>query len=304
MPKIRINSRTFEISNLNKIIFPNDNITKGEVIGYYMRIADRILPHLKNRPLTIFRYPDGIAQEGFVQQEASDFFPDWVGKAKLKKRGGGTIEHFICSDCATLAYLVNLAAVSFHVWLSSANQPGRPDRMVFDLDPPGDDFEPARFAARTVRDILAELGAPSYVMTTGSRGLHVVVPLNQTSDFEKIREKAREIADIAVGQHPDKLTTEIRKEKRAGRLYIDISRNAYGQTTVAPYSLRAKRGAPVATPLGWNELSNRSLTSQRYTILSIFRRVETVGDPWLEMDRNSISIDKISPRLAKAFGRR
>ncbi len=304
MPKIRINSRTFEISNLNKIIFPNENITKGEIIGYYMRIAQKILPHLANHPLTIFRYPDGIAQDGFIQQGASDFFPDWIRRAKLKKRGGGTVDHIVCSDCATLAYLLNLAAVSFHVWLSSADRPARPDRMVFDLDPPGENFESARFGARVVRDILAELGAPTYVMTTGSRGLHIVVPLNQTSDYETVREMAREIAEIAAGHYPDRLTTEIRKEKRGGRLYVDISRNAYGQTTIAPYSLRAKRGAPVATPLSWNELSSKFLTSQKYSFFNIFNRVETVGDPWLEMDRNRISIEKFRLEVSKVFERR
>jgi bifunctional non-homologous end joining protein LigD len=294
MPKLRIDSHSFEISNLDKIIFPRDKITKGELIGYYMKVADKMLPHIKDKPITLFRYPDGISRDGFVQQEASDYFPDWIKRAKLKKKGGGTIEHVLCDNAATLAYLANQGTVTIHAWLSTADKPENPNRMIFDLDPSDNDFEPACRAARLFREMLNELGAPSYIMTTGSRGLHVVVPLDGSGDFESARAMAREIANLAASRHPDELTSEIRKEKRKGRLFIDVARNAFGQTAVAPYSLRAIEGAPVATPLDWDELSNKSLTSRTYTISNIFKRLGQTDDPWREIEKKGISLRKIS----------
>lgn len=301
MAKLRINSHSFEISNLDKIIFPDDDITKEQLIGYYMKVASTMLPHVKDRPLTLSRYPNGITHEGFVQQEASGYFPDWIKTVKLNKRGGGTIEHIVCDDAATLVYLANQGVVTFHTWLSTTDKPECPDRMIFDLDPPDDSFELARLAAQTFQAVFTELKMASFIMTTGSRGLHVAVPLDRTNDFEEVRVKAREIASLVADRHPDKLTSEIRKEKRGGRLFIDIARNSFGQTAVAPYSLRAKPGAPVATPLSWNEISNRSLNSQKYTLSNIFERLETVGDPWHQIAKEGISLDRI--KLEKVSGK-
>jgi len=295
---MRVGRRTIELSNRDKVFFPVDNITKGDLIDYYYKISESMLPHLKARPVIMHRFPDGIDGEGFYQQEISDYFPEWIDRITVKKEGG-TISHAVCQSAATLVYLANQACVTPHVWLSKKDGLDYPDLMVFDLDPPADDFEPVRHAAHLLRRFLDELGIESFVKITGSRGLHVIVPLDRSAGFEEVRNVARNVARALVERESGRLTIEQRKEKRGGRVFIDYSRNSYGLAVVAPYAVRAKPGAPVATPVDWDELEDKELTSQSYTIKNIFRRISHKQDPWQQMGRKAHSLSKAEQRLRR-----
>ena len=281
--KIKVGRRNIEVSNADKVLFPDAGIAKGDLVDYYRRIAEAMLPHIRDRPLNLHRFPDGIDAGGFYQQNVPDYFPDWIARARLRKQDG-VVEHCLCNDAATLVYLAGQACITPHAWLARAEHPRHPDRMIFDLDPPDDEFELARFAARTIRAVLKDTGIASFVMTTGSRGLHVVVPLDAEADF------ARRVASAAAARAPQRLTTEQRKGRRNGRLYLDIMRNAYGQTAVAPYAVRAKPSAPVATPLEWDELDNTRLRSNSHRIGNIFGRLARRQDPWRGIGRHAVTV--------------
>jgi bifunctional non-homologous end joining protein LigD len=246
------------------------------------------------------RFPDGLGDSGFYQKQASDYFPGWIAKATVDlKDQDETRSMVVCNDAATLVYLANQACITLHAWLSRWSTPDRPDRMIFDLDPAGDDFTGVREAARHLREVLEHVGLTPYVMTTGSTGLHVAVPLKPKASFDEVRHFARDLATVIVEQQPDRYTIEPRKEKRNQRLFLDYLRNGYGQTAVAPYAVRAKAGAPIATPLDWNELSDGRLRSDRYTLRNIFRRLGQKDDPWAEMDRHARGLAAPRKRLSE-----
>ncbi len=281
-----------QITHPGKVLFPEAGLTKMDLARYYQRIAEVMLPHLRGRPISMRRFPDGISGEGFYQKEAPGYFPDWINRVSVGlKDEGGTQRQITCENAATLVYLAGQDCLEIHPWLSRADDLDHPDRLIFDLDPPSEDFEVVRFAAGAARKLLGELGLPSFLMTTGSRGLHVVVPLDRSADFDACRDFARRVAAVLAGRYPDRLTSEVRKEKRQGRLFLDYLRNAYGQTAVAPYGVRAKPGAPVATPLDWEELGDRSLYSQRYRLENIFRRLGQKEDPWRDMMQHAVSLE-------------
>jgi bifunctional non-homologous end joining protein LigD len=282
--KMKIGSHTIELSNLDKVLFPDDGITKGDLIDYYQRIANIILPHLAGHPLSLQRFPNGIQAEGFYQKEISDYFPDWIRRVSVEVKEDQTRQdQVVCDNVETLVYLANQACITLHPWLSRADKLNHPDKLIFDLDPPGNDFETVRFAAGRLREMLQKAGLVPFVMTTGSKGLHVVVPLDQSADFDEVRAFVRQLADDLARREPERLTTETRKDQRHGRVFLDYLRNAYGQTGVAPYTVRAKPGAPVATPLDWAELADPQLHSQSYTVRNIFQRLGQKADPWQDM---------------------
>jgi bifunctional non-homologous end joining protein LigD len=287
--KKRFGPYTVETTNTDKIFFPGKGLTKGDLVEYYEKIAGAMLPHLKGRPLSMHRFPDGIEGKDFFQQEAPDYFPDWIETVTVRKEEG-EITHVICRNAATLVYLADQACVACHVWLGTADRIDRPDRIVVDLDPPGDDFTPVRKIALLLRDLIEELGLTPFVTTTGSRGLHVTVPLDRSSGFDEAREFAQGLAKLAEKRKPGEATTAQRKEKRGGKVFLDTNRNAYAQTAVAPYSVRAKPGAPVAAPLDWDEVADSGLSPQKYHIGNIFRRLSRKGDPWKGLQRHAKSL--------------
>jgi len=295
--RLRSGRRSVLLKKPDKLLFPDDGISKADLADHYRVVAARMLPHLRGRPLMLERHPDGIGGPGFVQKDVPAYFPDWVHTAELPKEDG-TVDYLIADDTATLLYLANQACTTVHRFLSKADRPHHPDRLVFDLDPSGDDFETARSAAKHLHALLADLGLASAVMTTGSRGLHVLVPLTRGADFDEVRAFARAVADRLAERHPDRLTTEASKKARHGRLYLDVQRNAYAQTAVAPYTVRALPGAPVATPLAWAELDERGLTARRWTMATIRDRLAD-EDPWAGLSRHGRSLAEATKRLEK-----
>jgi len=283
---VRMGRYEIRVSRLDKEMYPEAGITKGEVIDYYRKIAPVMLPHIQERPLVMHRFPDGIRGEGFYQKTVPDHFPDWLKRKRVALVEGGSQELAVVEKAADLVYLADQACLVPHVWLSRAGRIKNPDKMVLDLDPGGGDFGEAAFAARVLKGTLDERGLTSFVMTTGSKGLHVVVPLKPDHPFDQVREFAKALAGQVVREHPERLTTAARKRKRGGRVLIDVMRNAYGQTSVVPYALRALPGAPVAAPLGWDELGRSDLGPRTYTMKNIFRRLGRKEDPWRDIFRH------------------
>ncbi|MDX1649560.1 MAG: ATP-dependent DNA ligase, partial [Myxococcota bacterium] len=254
---------------------------------------------LKERPLVLQRFPDGIDDEAFYQKQAGDHFPDWISTVRVDVgTSDGSQDLVVCDKKATLAYLANQACVTLHPWLSRRDRIDHPDLLVIDLDPPGDDFEAARQGALRVRELFEEeLELPTWPKLTGSKGVHVAVPLDRSADFDAVRAFARAAMELLAARHPDALTTEQRKNKRKGRLYLDAGRNAYGQTAVAPWAVRAKPEAPVAAPIAWKDLERKGIGPRDYTVRNVFRKIARRDDPWSGMRRRARSLEPARKRL-------
>jgi bifunctional non-homologous end joining protein LigD len=274
-----VDEHTIRITHPTKEMFPGEGVTKQDIATYYAAVAPYMLPHIKDRPLVLTRYIEGIGGEGFYQKEAGSYFPKWIQRASVKLVQGGTQHLVVADSAATLVYLANQGTITFHVWSSTVHALHKPDEMVFDLDPSDNDFPKVIAAAQLLRQTLQTHGYEPHLMLTGSRGLHVLVHIKPTRDFDTVRNEARGIAGEVIAQAPELVTIEARKAKRKKRLYIDITRNAYGQTHVAPFSLRARSGAPVAMPLAWDELTG-SVSPKQYTIHNTLRRLSHTSDPW------------------------
>lgn len=269
---MRAGRRNVDITHPGKVLFPDDGITKEDLAAYYRDAAERMVPLVRDRPVSLQRFNNGIAGEGFFQKNVAKGVPPWVKRVEVPKKGG-SVWHVLANDAATLVWLANQNAITPHVWLSRADLPERPDRMIFDLDPPRDDeFALVRRTARELGDVLREAGVQPFAMTTGSRGIHVVVALRRRYGFDQVRDAAVAVAEEVVERRPRDLTLEFYKRKREGRLFVDVNRNGYAATAVPPYGVRARPGAPVATPLHWDELSDRRLNAQRWTIRSVLDR--------------------------------
>jgi bifunctional non-homologous end joining protein LigD len=287
-----------EITHPDRVLFPEDGITKGDLVDYYAEVAGAMVPHLKGRPLTLWRYPRGIGEKGFVQQDFASTLPDWMGSAEVAKEDG-TVVHPVADRREALVWLANQNCVTVHSWLSRCDRLDEPDQVIFDLDPSAEDFAAVRAAAQACGDVLRDLGLTPYLKTTGSRGLHVVVPLTRGPDFDSVRQFARDVAEVVAADDPAHRTVEQRKNKRGDRIYLDVMRNAYAQTAAAPYAVRARRSAPVATPLQWDELSDRQLRPDRFTIRDVPKRLAEQGDPWADMRKHARSLARPIQRLAK-----
>ncbi|HEY1704812.1 MAG TPA: non-homologous end-joining DNA ligase [Trebonia sp.] len=300
---VRVGNEDVPLSHLDKLFFPptghSDGITKGDLVGYYRQVAPRMLGYLKDRPLVMERYPDGIGGERIVQKNAGSHFPDWITRAEVPKQGG-TVLHVIADKPATLVYLANQASIEFHVFLSRLDAIDQPDQIIFDLDPPdAEGFGDACRTALRLRGLLEdELGLAAYVKTTGGKGLHVHLPIRPGEDFDPVRDFARGTAEVLAARYPDELTTEPRKNQRGSRLYLDVMRNAYAQTAVAPFAVRARPGAPVATPLDWAEVGDQNIRPRDFTIATISERPERSADPWAGMSRHRRGLSAPRRRLA------
>lgn len=297
MSELNLNGRTISISSEDKIYFPESGITKGELIDYYKNIAEIMIPHLNNRPITMMRFPNGIESTRFFQKDRPDYFPKWIKTKEIYKKDG-TVCHVICNDAATLVYIANQATITPHIWLSKTDKINNPDKLIIDLDPAGDDFKQVKAAAKICKKFFEEeLGMNPYLMTTGSKGLHLMFPLDRKENFDEVREFAKSCASVLAARHSKKLTIEVRKNKREGRLFLDTARNAYAQTSIAPFSVRAREGAPVAAPIEWDELSAGSMNAKKFNIKNIFKRINERGDIWKDAYNNPISLKEARKKL-------
>jgi bifunctional non-homologous end joining protein LigD len=299
---VTVSGISIDLSHTTKVFFTDPEISKGDLVGYYRDVADRMLPYLRDRPLVMARYPDGITGQRIFQKNVPAYFPDWVTRTEVKKQDGSLLQ-VVCDKAATLVYLANQACVEMHVFLSRIGALEHPDQLVFDLDPPdAEHFGEVRRLALQLRELLeGELGLTAFVKTTGGRGLHVHVPLAGRDDFDTARRFARQVSDVLAAREPDRLTTQQRREGRGDRVYADVMRNAYAQTVVTPFSVRARPGAPVATPLAWDELEDPGLTPLRFTLRTVGERLDRLGtsDPWAGLARRRYGLARPARRLEK-----
>ena len=300
---VRIGGRDVTLTRPEKVLFPDDGITKADLVGYYRAIAPRMLPHLEDRPLMLERYPDGLGRMVLVQKAAAKYFPDWIPTVTVRKHGG-TVRHVLCNDEATLAYLANQACITPHTWLSRADRIEMPDQLIFDLDPSGADFAEVRKTARVFQRVLEELSLPAFLKTSGSSGLHIFVPLKRDATFDQVRSMAHVIAAMVVEDDPATRTFEIMKAKRGGRIFIDINRNAWAQNVAPAFAVRPKPGAPVSVPIAWDELGRRTLRSNEWTIRTVFRHLEKTDDPWEAYWTSAVSAKKAMKNLEAHHGAR
>jgi bifunctional non-homologous end joining protein LigD len=278
---LKAGRRSVRISNPDKVLFPEDGITKEDLARYYAAVAPAMAPHMKDRPLNLWRWNRGIDEELVIQQAIPKGAPDWVKRVTVPRRRGGDVTHAVGGEPATLVWLANQNCITPHIWTARMDKPDQPDRLVFDFDPPDDGdhhLDAIRAGALAAGDLLREKGLEPYAMTSGSRGIHVVAPLRRGPDSNTVRTRAGELAEELAGRLPDQLTTSWRKEGRGGRVLVDAARNTYAQTAVAPYAVRAKPGAPVATPLFWDEVGEAD--PRGWTLRDVPERLEARGDPW------------------------
>jgi len=291
-----------EVTHPDRVMFPADGFRKRDIVEYYGAVAEFMLPHLRGRALNAQRFPRGIGEKGFLQQDFADSLPHWMGRVEVAKEHG-TVVHPVAESPDALRWLANQNCITLHAWQSRQGRLHHPDRLIFDLDPSRTDFAVVRATALAVGGLLRDLGLVSYLQVTGSRGIHVVVPVRADTEFDTARQFARDVAEVVVAEDPEHRTVEVRKEKRDGRVYLDVMRNAYAQTAVAPYSIRPRDGAPVATPLGWDELDTRGLRADRFTIRDVPKRLAGQSDPWANMSRHARSLSGPLQRLTRLRAR-
>jgi len=285
------------ITHPEKILFPADDITKGEFADYYEQIAPIMLPHIRNRPITMERFHRGISQPGFFQKDVVKGFPDWLKRVEVPKKEG-TVHHPLANDLRSLLWLANQNSITIHVWPSRAPKLYNPDICVFDLDPSKDDENEILCAAAVqLRDLLNELGLPSWIKTSGSKGFHIAVPLDSKSDFGEVARFAHHTGRLLVTRYPATLTQEFSKADRGGRILVDTGRNGYSATFAAAYSVRAKPGAPVSAPCTWDEVESCKVGPRTFTLRRMAQRTAKVGDLWSDMLRTKRSLRRPIEKL-------
>jgi len=301
--KRKVGRKTIELPNAERVLFRRDGITKRDLVRYYRGVAGQMLPLLRDRPVSITRFPDGITRQAIVQKNVPAHFPDWITRAQIRTEDG-PLEQVICDKPATLMYLAGQGCVELHCFLSRLGQLREPDQLIFDLDPPDDHrFDDVRVCALRLGELLSdELGLPTFVKTTGGNGLHVHVPLIEGEEFDSAREFARQVTGLLAVRNPDLVTTEQRRRKRGRRIYADIMRNAHAQLAVAPYSVRARLGAPVATPLSWDEVEDKKLSPGQFTLRTMPDRIRgcrPAAGPWAGMARRRTGLARARAALRR-----
>jgi len=277
------------ITHPEKVLFPDDGITKGDLAAYYEMIAPVMLPHIVRRPVTMERFPAGIGKKGFLQKDVSKGFPEWLQRVEVPKKDG-VVHHPIVTDTRSLLWLVNQNSITPHVWTSRAPDVYHPDICVFDLDPSVDDAGMLRAAALAVRDLLDELGLPSWVKTSGSKGFHIAVPLDGKANMEEVAGFAHQVGALLVRRDPKNLTQEFHKVDRGRRILVDTGRNGWSATHAAAYAVRAKPGAPVSAPCTWGELESGQVEPRTFTLRNMAARIKEAGDLWSGMRKRRRSL--------------
>jgi bifunctional non-homologous end joining protein LigD len=286
------------ITHPEKVLFPDDGITKGDLAAYYEALAPAILPHLRGRPVTLERYPAGIDKKGFWQKDVSKGFPAWLQRVEVPKKDG-VVHHPVITDTRSLLWITNQNTVTQHVWTSRLPNLNYPDLCVFDLDPSKEDAAAVRAAAIDLRNLLEELGLPSWVKTSGSKGFHIVVPIDGKTSMGSVARFANVVGTLFVSLAPDRLTQEFSKADRRGRIYVDTGRNGYSATFAAAYTVRAKRGAPVSAPCTWEEVERGIVGPTTFTLRNMPERIAQVGDLWADMPRRRRSLKRPMEKLRR-----
>ena len=295
-------TRTVKLTNLKKIFWPADGYTKGDLVAYYERVAPLLLPYLRERPLVLTRYPDGITGKSFYQKDAPEFAPAWVRTERIySKDAGREIDYFVVDDVASLRYVANSGAIPLHLWASRLGSLERPDWLVLDLDPKGAPFTDVVKVARAVHRILDDLDLPSYPKTSGATGLHILIPLGARYTYDEVRTFARLLAVLGVEAAPDISTIARPLRARKGKVYIDFGQNGHGQTIVAPFSLRPLPGAPASCPLAWSEVTAR-LDPARFTMTTVPRRFDRIADPLAQVLTGTIDMVAALARIGQRLG--
>ena len=289
------------ITHPEKVLFPDDGITKGEVAKYYEDIAPAMLPHLTGRLVTMERYPAGIGHKGFWQKDVSKGFPPWLKRAGVKRKDGEIVHHPVITDERSLLWAANQNTITLHVSTSRTPRLNYPDVCVFDLDPSTEDADAVRTAALQLRDLLEELSLASWVKTTGSKGFHIVVPLDGKTAGGVAARFADAVGAVLVSRAPDRLTQEFSKVDRRGRIYVDTGRNGATATFAAAYTLRPKRGAPVSAPCTWKEVEDGAVDPSSFTLRNMRQRVADVGDLWADMKKRGRSLAKAIAKLRRGL---
>jgi bifunctional non-homologous end joining protein LigD len=286
------------ITHPEKLMFPDDGITKGDLAAYYEAIAPLMVPHMSGRPVTLERYPQGIGAKGFMQKDVVKGFPPWLERVEAPKKDG-TVHYPLVSDARSLLWLANQNCITPHVWASRVPDLFQPDVLVVDLDPSADEKpDVLRAAALGVRDLLKELDLPSWVKTSGSKGFHIVVPLDGQAGFDEVASFAHALGRVLVQRDPKHLTQEFAKADRGGRIYVDTGRNGYSATFAAAYAVRARLGAPVSAPCTWEEIETGEVGPKTFTVRTMADRVAAVGDLWSDMDGHKKSLRPARAKLA------
>ena len=276
------------ISHPEKILFPDDGITKGEMAAYYEAIAPVMLPHLKGRPVTMERFHRGIGEEGFFQKSlAKKGSPDWLDRVEVPKKGG-TVTHPVVNDERSLLWLANQNCITPHVWVSRVPSLQYPDICIFDLDPMQDEPASVRHAALLLRDLLGELGLATWIKTTGSKGFHIAVPLDGKADAGVVSGFAQAVGQLFVSRHPELLTLEFSKADRGNRIYMDTGRNHPPATFAAAYAVRARPGAPISAPCSWDEVEQGKANPAAFKLRDMSKRIARVGDLWGDLRPQSL----------------
>lgn len=291
------------ISHPEKVLFPGDGITKGELASYYETIAPVMLPHIRRRPVTMERYHRGIGAPGFFQKDVSKGFPEWLKRVEVPKNEG-TVNHALVTDTRSLLWLANQNSITIHVWPSRAPNLYKPDICVFDLDPSSNTADKHQLdvlcrAALDLRALLQELGLPSWIKTTGSKGFHIAVPLDAKADFATVARFAHRVGKLLVARDPENLTREFHKVDRGGRILVDTGRNDYSATFAAAYTVRARPGAPVSAPCTWEEVERGEISPGSFTIRNMAERIADVGDLWSDLLKTKRSLRLPIERLSK-----
>jgi bifunctional non-homologous end joining protein LigD len=288
-----------KLTNLTKIFWPSERYTKGDLIAYYEAVAPFLLPYLKDRPLVLTRYPDGISGKSFFQKDAPEFVPAWVRTERIySKDADREIDYFIVNDVDTLRYVANMGTIPLHLWSTRLGSLDRPDWLILDLDPKGAPFAHVVRVARSLHRILEELELPSFIKTSGATGLHILIPLGARYGHEEARTFARLLAMLGVEAEPERATVARPLGARGGKVYIDFGQNGHGRTIVAPLSVRPLPGAPVSCPLRWNEVTAR-LDPKRFTIKTAPARLEKLGDPLVSVLKGSIDLPAALSRIER-----
>jgi bifunctional non-homologous end joining protein LigD len=288
------------ITHPEKVLFPDSGITKGELCAYYEAVAPLMIPHIRGRPITMERFPAGIGKKGFIQKDVSKGYPGWLERVEVEKRSdeaGESVHYALAGDARSLVWLANQNSITPHVWISRVPELDRPDLCVFDLDPSTEDLLALRTAALAVRELLDELGLPSYPKTSGSKGFHVLIPLDGEADAESAWRFALGAGAVLVRRHPQLLTQEFIKADRGDRIFVDTGRNVPGATFAAVYAVRARPGAPISAPCTWAELEGGAVGPRTFTLRTMAARIAEVGELWSGMVDRRCSLGDARAKL-------